>query len=539
MILLPLVFAAATSVAPVISAERIREDVRVLASDEFEGRGPGETGERRTVEFLSKAFAAAGLEPGGVDGLWTQPVPLVRLDRQPGATMSLAIAGHSIPLTPGGNASLTLRNAGRTAVKDAPLLFGGFGVADQSRGWGAYEGVDMHGKVIVVLANDPDFEADRDLGFEGRRMALAGRIGIKFEVAARAGALGVLVIHEDAAASYPFLQVASGDALPAFVLAPPRPSSLQFTGWLRGDAAADLLLRAGLDLASLKRQARDPAFRAFAIDGATANVTGDVKATEVVSHNVLARITGASRPDEYVLYGAHWDANGRNGPDARGDPIRNGAVDNATGTAEVLEIARAFAKGPKPARTVIFAAWTAEEKGLLGAEAYVANPIYPLARTAAVINLDPHVVLPAARDIELIGGGRNELELRLAEAAAKLGVRVTLEPNSEAGWYFRSDHFPFAKRGVPAIAFRAGRDLVDGGTAAGNAIIGPYNARDYHQTTDEFDPRWTFAGTAHEATVAYELGRAIANDGGWPRWYPGNEYGVVRATTEAERRPAK
>jgi Zn-dependent M28 family amino/carboxypeptidase len=240
-----------------------------------------------------------------------------------------------------------------------------------------------------------------------------------------------------------------------------------------------------------------------------------------------------------VLYGAHWDANGRNGPDAKGDPIRNGAVDNATGTAEVLEIARAFAKGPKPARTVIFAAWTAEEKGLLGAEAYAANPIYPLARTAGVINLDPHVVLPAARDVELIGGGRTELELRLAEAAAKLGLRITLEPNPEAGWYFRSDHFPFAKRGVPAIAFRAGRDLVDGGTAAGNAIVGPYNEHDYHQTTDEFDPRWTFAGTAQEATVAYELGRAIANESSWPGWYPGNEYGAVRATSEAERGPRK
>jgi Zn-dependent M28 family amino/carboxypeptidase len=183
----------------------------------------------------------------------------------------------------------------------------------------------------------------------------------------------------------------------------------------------------------------------------------------------------------------------------------------------------------------VFAAWTAEEKGLLGAEAYAANPIYPLARTAAVINLDPHVVLPAARDVELIGGGRTELELRLAAAAAKLGLRVTLEPNPEAGWYFRSDHFPFAKRGVPAIAFRAGRDLVDGGTAAGNSIVGPYNARDYHQTTDEFDPTWTFAGTVQEATVACELGRAIANDGSWPGWYPGIEYGAVRAGSEAER----
>jgi Zn-dependent M28 family amino/carboxypeptidase len=536
MNLLPLTFAAAIALMPGISAERIREDVRVLSSDEFEGRGPGEAGDRRTVEYLSKAFAAAGLEAGGVDGGWTQPVALVRLDRQPGATISLKVADRSIALTPGANAALTLRNPGRTDVKDAPLMFGGYGVTDASRGWGAYDGVDMRGKVIVVLANDPDFDADRDLGFEGRRMALAGRIGIKFEVAARAGALGVLVIHEDAAASYPFFQVGSGDALPTFVLEPAQASSLQFTGWLRGDAAADLLTDSGLDIETLKRRSREPSFRAFPIKDATVRVMGEVKATDVVSHNVLARITGSSRPDEYVIFGAHWDANGRNGPDAKGDPIRNGAIDNATGTAEVLEIARVFAKGPRPARTVIFAAWTAEEKGLLGAEAYVANPVYPLARTAAVNNLDPHVVLPAARNIELIGGGRTELELRLAEAAAKHGLRVTLEPNPEAGWYFRSDHFPFAKRGVPALAFRAGRDLVEGGTAAGNTIVDPYNERHYHQTTDEFDPDWTFAGTAQEASVAYELGRAIANESDWPAWYPGNEYGAVRATSETERR---
>jgi Zn-dependent M28 family amino/carboxypeptidase len=538
MILLPLVFAAAAAQAPFISAERIREDVRVLASDEFEGRGPGEAGDRKTVEYLSRLFAAAGLEPGGVDGLWTQPVPLVRLDRRPGAKLSLSIAGSTIPLAPGQDATLALRNVGRTEVTDAPLVFGGYGVVDPVRGWDPYSGVDLRGKVVVVLANDPDYEAGGDLGFEGRRMVLGGRVGSKFEAARRAGALGVLVIHEDAAASYPFLQVGSGDALPAFVPAPLKPSTLQFSAWLRLDVARDVLARSGLELESLKRQSRLAAFRAFAIPDATLSASGELKATEVLSHNVLAKITGASRPDEFVLYGAHWDANGRNGGNGKGDEIRNGAVDNATGTAEVLEIARAFSKGPRPERTVVFAAWTAEEKGLLGAEHYATNPVYPLAKTVAVINLDPHVVLPAARDIELIGEGRTELELRLAEVAGKLGLRVTPEPNPEAGWYFRSDHFPFARRGVPAIAFRAGRDLVDGGTAGGNAIVGPYNEHDYHQVSDEFDPRWSFAGTLQEATVAYELGRALANDGSWPGWYPGVEYGALRSASDAERMPA-
>jgi Zn-dependent M28 family amino/carboxypeptidase len=535
MTFLPLLLATAALQGPVISADRIREDVRVLASDEFAGRGPGEAGERKTVEFLSRAFAAAGLDPGGVDGLWTQPVSLVRLDRLPGARLSLSLPGGDLPLAVGDQVTLSLRNVGRTVVTGAPLVFGGYGVVDPARGWDAYSGVDVRGKVVVVLANDPDFEAGEDLGFEGRRMVVAGRVGSKFEAAARAGALGVLVIHEDAAASYPFAQVASGDALPAFGLAPHKPSALQLSGWLRRDVALALLSRTGQELDSLKRQARSPGFRAFALDGATLSASGEIKATDVVSHNVFARINGVTRPDEYVLYGAHWDANGLNGPDAHGDGIRNGAVDNATGTAEVLEIARAFAKGPRPARTVVFALWTAEEKGLLGAEAYAANPIYPLAKTAAVINLDPHVVLPAARDVELVGGGRTDLETRLAEAASRLGLRVTPEPNPEAGWYFRSDHYPFAKRGVPALAFRAGRDLFEGGTSAGNAWVEAYNARHYHQTTDELDPAWTFAGTAQEAAVAYELGRLLANDGSWPTWYPGVEYAPVRSATDTDR----
>lgn len=508
----------------------------MLSSDAFAGRGPGEAGEARTIEYLAKAFGAAGLQPGGTGGGWYQDVPLVRMDRLPGATMALKLGGAILPLTPGKDASLALRNPGQTVLADAPLVFAGYGVVDAGLGWNAYEGVDMRGKVAVVLANDPDFEAPQDLGFEGRRMAYAGRVGVKFEAAAKAGAVAVLVIHEDAAASYPFLQLASGDALPGFVMAPAAPSSLQLTGWLRGDVAARLLAAQGLDLAALKLRARAPAFRAFALEGAALSASGSVKATPVVSHNVIARLAGAARPDEIVLYGAHWDANGVNGPDATGDAIRNGAVDNATGTAELLEVARAFAAGPRPARSIVFAAWTAEEKGLLGSEYYAAHPLFALERTAAVINLDPHVVLPAARDIELVGGERTPLESILTSAAAGAGLRVDPEPHPEAGWYFRSDHFSFAKRGVPALSFRAGRDLVQGGTVAGTRIVDAYNARRYHQPSDAFDPRWTFAGTAQEAGVAFETGRRVGNATAWPGWNAGIAYGVIRAASAAMRR---
>lgn len=513
--------------APLISASRIKADVKNLASDAFFGRGPGEPGEEKTIAYLADAFAKAGLEPAGESGGWFQEVPLVRLDRLPGATLALTVGDKKIPLVLGRDASLALRTPERTTITDAPLVFAGYGVVNPALGWNAYEGVDMSGKIAVVLANDPDFEAGRDLGFEGKRMAYSGRVGMKFETATKAGAAGVLVIHEEAAASYPFSQIGSGDALPAFVFAPLNPSALKFSGWLTREVA--------LDLPSLKTRARDPKFRAFPLEGTALSVTGDLKVTPFVSHNVLAKITGANRPNEYILYGAHWDANGQNGPDKTGDGIRNGAVDNATGTAEVLEIARAFKAGPPPARTVIFAAWTAEEKGLLGSDFYAAHPLHPLATTAAVINLDPHVVLPAARDIELIGGGRTALEDDFARIAKTNGLRVTPEPNPEAGWYFRSDHFSFARRGVPALAFRAGRDLVDGGIAAGQQIIAAYNQNCYHQPCDQFDPRWTFAGTVQEATVAVALGRDLADSVTWPTWSAGNEFKPLRDKTDAER----
>lgn len=256
----------------------------------------------------------------------------------------------------------------------------------------------------------------------------------------------------------------------------------------------------------------------------------------MVSRNVVARLPGIRFPQETVIYGAHWDANGIGAPDAEGDTIRNGAVDNATGTATLLEIARAFGRGKRPQRSILFIGYKAEEKGLLGAEYYAANPLAPLETTAAVFNLDPHVVLGRARTLDLIGGGRTELEQDLIHAAARHGLRVEDERSPEAGWYFRSDHFAFAKKGVPALAYRAGRDLVQGGKAAGDAAIEEYNANRYHQTSDEFDPAWDMAGAAQEGQIAYELGLDLANSRRWPSWNEGVEYKPIRDATAAARR---
>ena len=532
--LVPLVtLAAALSTT---SADRIKTDVRTLSSDTFEGRGPGEVGEEKAIVYIAQQFAAAGLEPGGEHSGWYQDVPLVRLDRQPGAALAIKLGGWQRRLSLGNDATLALRNPGDTHVLAAPLVFAGYGIVNPKLGWDAYAGVDMHGKIAVVLANDPDFEAGRDLGFEGRRMAFEGRVGEKFAAAAKAGAAGVLVIHEDAAASYPFLQVASGDALPAMAPAPLQPSpSFLLSGWLRNDVATEILRHAGKDLASLKVRARDPKFRAFPLGDGSVTANGNLKATSIISHNVVGTLRGTRRPGETVLYGAHWDANGRNGPVA-GDGIRNGAVDNATGTAELLEVARAFARGKRTDRTTVFAAWTTEEKGLLGSDYYAAHPIYPLATTAAVINLDPHVVLPATKDIELVGGGRVSLESDLRRIAEAQHLRVIDEPAIEAGWYFRSDQFPFARRGVPAITFRAGRNLIEGGVQRGTALVTDYNAKRYHQPSDTFDPSWTFAGTAQEATVAYELGRQVANSAIWPTWNNNIEYSALRTATDDDRK---
>ncbi|OWK28440.1 M28 family peptidase [Sphingomonas dokdonensis] len=513
MLLLSLLLAGA---APTISPAEIKADVRELASDAFAGRGPGEDGEAATLAYLERQFASAGLQPAGKNGSWYQDVPLVRLDRLPGAALSLTVAGRPMPLAIGREASLGLANAGRTQITDAPLVFAGFGIVDPATGHDDFAGVDMTGKVALVLANDPDFEAGKDLGFEGKRLVIGGRVGSKFAAARKAGAIGVLVIHEDAAASYPFSQVAQ--PLPSAVPAPLTTSSLQMTGWLDRSAWAPLLKTLKLDLATLKARARVPGFRAMPLDAVKVSASGEVKAMPFTSRNIIARLPGTTRPDEVVLYGAHWDANGRNAPDATGDAIRNGAVDNGIGTAELLAVARAFAKAPRLGRTVMFAAWTAEEKGLLGASFYAAHPFTPLETTVAVINLDPHVALPTSTTIELIGGGRTTLEDELTRVAAQQGLRVVPEPSPEAGWYFRSDHYPFASAGVPALAFRIGRDLAAGGAAAGNRIVERYNARCYHQPCDAFDAAWTAQGAAQEANVAFALGRELAAGRSWPDW---------------------
>ena len=518
-----------------ISKQRIREAVRVLASDEFEGRGPGQAAESKTLSYLVSQFEAAGLAPGGASGAWYQQVPLRQFERGPDVKASVT-QGDGPPLTLKVGEDLTLSShaSGHVSLIDAPLVFVGYGIKVPALGWDSFGTIDLHGKAVLVLANDPDFEATPDSPaygkFEGKALVYAGRFGAKVAAASAAGAAAVLVIHEDAAASYPWRQVANGDRIAGMEIVPAdgAGSPTVISGWLQREVAIRLLQSAGLDFAQLKVLARNPNFQPQPLKDVRLSADFTVNVHEVTSHNVLARLRGRSRPEETVIYGAHWDANGKGAPGSDGDDIRNGAVDNATGTAELLEVARAFARGKRPERSVLFIAYTAEEKGLLGSEYYASHPLYPLGRTVAVINLDPHVMLGRARNIELVGGGRTDLEDDLAHAASAEGLRLDPEPHPEAGWYFRSDHYSFSKRGVPSLSFRIGRDLLDGGLAAGNARADDYNVNRYHQTKDEFDPRWTFEGSAQEASVAWRVGLGIANSSRWPAWKPGVEYAVLR-----------
>ncbi len=524
-----------------ISAKRIRQDVRVLSSDAFEGRGPGQPAEHKTLDYLIAQFKAAGLQPGGLNGSWLQDVPLTEFDRSDKVEATLTAANGATPLIDGRDITVASHIVGRNELKSAPIVFVGYGVNVPSLGYNNFAGADLHGKVALILANDPDFEAAPDSPafgkFGGKAMVYPGRFGAKVAAAQAAGASAVFVIHEDAAASYPWRQVANGDRIASMEIASPTgaPSTVGINGWMQRDVAIRLLKSAGLDLAQLKVAARDPNFKPIPLKGASLSIAFDVSAHPALSHNVIARLPGAKRPDETVIYGAHWDANGKGAP-VDGDDIRNGAVDNATGTAEMVEVARAFAHGPQPARSVVFIAYTSEEKGLLGSDYYASHPIYPLARTAAVINLDPHVMLGKARNLETIGFGRVSLEDDVARAAAAEHLRLTEEPHPEAGWYFRSDQYSFAKRGVPAVTFRIGRDLVDGGLKAGTARAEDYNVKRYHQPGDQFDPKWTFAGSAQEATVAWRVGEAVANSDQWPAWRAGNEYDKVRAGQAVGRR---
>jgi Zn-dependent M28 family amino/carboxypeptidase len=522
-----------------ISPERMSADVKALADKALAGRAPGGPGEPGTIKYLTEQLKAAGVQPGGDKGAWTQTVPMVRFQVEPGAKFTLTAGGEPKDLAPEKDVMIwTQRPTAHVQVKAAPLIFVGYGVTAPERQWDDYKGVDVKGKIVVVLINDPDFEAkpgEPVYGkFGGQAATYYGRWIYKFEEAARHGALGAIIVHETAAAAYPWSTVvaSNGDSYDVA-----RTDAAQVhplvQGWMQLGLAGELFRKSGLDFEAMKVRARSAAFKPVPLK-ATLSADFGVKTTKLVSHNVLGKITGAKRPAESIMFAAHWDAFGEGPPDASGDRVRHGAIDDGLGVAGVLELARAFGKAPKPQRTVVFALWTGEERGLLGSEWYATHPIYPLETTAANFTMDVLQAAGPSHDVVLVGAGQDSLEGDLIKAAAKQGRAVTPDPHPEKALFYRADHFSVAKRGVPTLllmGMAAGPDLVVGGREAGDRWVNDYTSRCYHQPCDDWNPLWDLRGAAQDVFLLYEVGRATANSTKWPQWNAASEFKVIRDVT--------
>ncbi len=505
------------------------ELVKTLASDEFEGRGPGTPGEDKTVEYLQAQMQRIGLKPGNGDSYF-QTVPMMETTADENTAMTIDVKGKAHTLKFGSDMVIGTRTGQpEVKVEASDLVFVGYGVDAPEQKWNDYAGIDVKGKTVVMFVNDPGFHAKDESLFEGKRMTYYGRWTYKFEEAARKGAAAALIIHDTEGASYGWDVVKnswSGTQYDLRAADDPAPR-VPLQGWITGDQAKALFADAGLDLDKLRADANKRGFKAVPLP---AKMSVDLKSTstEKQSRNVVGILPGSEKPDEAVVYMAHWDHLGKHA-DEPGDNIYNGAVDNATGVAAILEIADQFAKVGKPKRSLVFLAVTLEESGLLGSKYYVAHPVVPLDKTVAVINLDAMGVAGKTRDMTVVGMGSSELEDILKPIVGQQGRTLHSESRPEAGSYFRSDHFNFAKAGVPALYVDAGDDLIEGGKAAGDAAAKDYNENRYHKPGDQYDAAtWKLDGTMDELTAVYGVGLEIANGDRWPNWYPGNPFKSAR-----------
>ena len=514
-----------------ISQETMVDLTRELSSDEFEGRMPGTEGGRMTVDLLKTRFEEAGLEPGN-NGSWVQDVPLVEITGSDFAPLSIT----------GGDASgmafeygkdwvgVSYRETPRTRINDSELVFVGYGINAPERDWNDYEGLDMEGKTAVILVNDPDFDSeDLEGTFNGKAMTYYGRWTYKFEEAARQGAAAALIIHETEPASYGWNVVESSWSGPQAY--PQRgedaPAPTKMNGWIQNGVAEQIFEAAGKDLGELKDAAKKQGFKAVSL-GLDASTSFENESREYMSQNVIGILPGTKRPGEYVLHTAHWDHLGRCKPADDGDDICNGAVDNATGTAALVALAEAHAKAGAADRSLVFLAVTAEEQGLLGSSYYAQNPVFPLDQTVGGVNMDAFMIAGPSRDVTVVGPGKSQLDEFLEAALEADGRVATPNPSPEAGYYYRSDHFPFAKQGVPMLYIDGGEDLVEGGREAGEAVSKDYRDNRYHGPKDEFDENWDWSGVMADLQLYYRLGRMMAMSTSWPNWVEGDEFRSIR-----------
>ena len=528
--------AAAPAAQPMDEA-RLRRHIATLADDFFEGRGPGTRGDDMATAYVAGVFNAIGLEPAGDNGTWFQNFELNRFSANPDATFGVEDEiWHQ-----GRDVVMISRRANDSpaSLKDAPLVFAGYGVTAPEKNWNDYAGIDWRGKIAIVLINDPDFEAQAGEPvagmFGGAAMTWYGRWPYKFDAGALAGAAGVLIVQEDAPAAYGWGVVQNSFATKFdFVRADKGASMLQVEGWMQRHVAVEVLRKSGLDFDALKRQARQPGFRPVPLNQ-TASINLVVGRETVKTRNVLARLPGTRQGNEAVVFGAHHDHLGIRAP-VNGDHIYNGALDNASGVGGLLEIARTIKAGPRPARSIIFATWAAEEQGLLGSDYYVNNPVVPLGKTAAAFTLDGLSVHGRTTEMEISGSGKSSLDTILTPILAAQGRVLTPDRNPQFGSFYRSDHFPFARAGVPAMHPSGGTVLREGGFAAGDAASKDYIEKRYHKPQDEYDPAWNFAGALEDLTATRSLILSVANMSGWPQWVAGDEFEAIRKRSDDQRR---
>jgi Zn-dependent M28 family amino/carboxypeptidase len=524
------------------SPQRLSQIDKYISSDAFQGRGPATPAETKTINYIADQFKAVGLQPAGdmVNGKrsWFQAVPLLQsqIVGTPQLTLNLG-NGQSVPLTQGDQIAVRSPMNGQTSIDftNLPLLFVGYGVTAPERSWDDFKGQDVKGKLLVVLINDPDF-AGGEGDFGGKAMTYYGRWTYKYEEAARRGAAGVLIVHETDPASYGWNTVKNSNTNTMFdiVRANPAADHTGFESWIQRPLAEQIFAASGLNFDQAKEAAKRRNFQPIALK-ATLSAKAQAQVQQITSHNVAGYLPGKKYPDETVIYSGHWDHLGIGKPDDRGDTIYNGALDNATGIAQLIEQARVFAKEPRTDRSILFLAVTAEEKGLLGSEYYAQNPLFPLAKTAGVINTDGGSIWGPAKNFTISGSAKLGLLDMLIAEGKKQGRYYSPDPHPEAGYFFRSDHFSFAKRGVPAISFGDGNDLVNGGVARGEALQKEYTEKHYHQPSDEWQPSWNFTGMAQDSYLLHLVGRDLANSRAWPNWSEDSEFRAIRDKSADER----
>jgi Zn-dependent M28 family amino/carboxypeptidase len=514
--------------AATISGDDIKSNLSVLANDSLMGRKPFTAGEDKTIKYLSEQYKKLGLEPGN-NGSYFQEVPMVEITSTPSPTMQISGKANITLNFSKDFVALTRREVDNVELKNSPLVFAGYGIVAPEYKWNDYAGLDVKGKTVVVLVNDPGFKSgDRTL-FHGDTMTYYGRWTYKYEEAARQGAAGVIIVHQTEPASYPWQVVNTSNTGSKLELtqADKHMNRCKIESWITEDAANKLFAAAGI-AGDIRALARKKDFKAIPLN---MNITASVKTKlkYAMSHNVVAMLKGSTTPNEYVIYSAHWDHLGIGKPDAKGDTIYNGAVDNGSGSAAILAIAKAFAQAKdKPKRSIVFLSVTAEEQGLLGSEYYATHPIFPVNKTVADLNMDALHSFGETKDIAVTGKGQNQLEDELETLAKADGRYLVGDPKPGAGSYYRSDHFNFAKVGIPALDINSGTDSKANGKDWGLKQEEEYTAQHYHQPSDNYTPDMDVTGMVQTADILYRLGTKLANETTWPGWKAGSEFKAVR-----------